>query len=345
MAVSSDHAIALPAISAMAVPPVPAGSPRPLISVVLPVYEPDRYLIDALHSVLRQDPGPERMQIAIVDDASPTSDVEALVAEAAPPGRVEIRRAASNQGLGANWNECLRIARGEIVHLLHQDDWVAPGFYARLLPAFAAHPGVGMAFCRHEYIDRDNRVTRRSHRERWRSGPLRGWLQKIIQKQRIQCASALVRRSVYERLGGYRLDLRYALDWEMWVRIAAHYDVSYEPQVLACYRRHDASETARLRNDGALSGDVLKAIALFAPHLPVDRRDRLMSAAYASFARRTLRQLEKRKNQGEMGELVEFVNVAIAKMTHSPWSARRCQKRLSRLTQDDSRGTGSTKLP
>jgi glycosyltransferase involved in cell wall biosynthesis len=331
MATRSENVIGLPGMSQTHIAPLNAGAPRPLISVVLPVYEPDRYLVEALGSVLCQDPGAERMQIAVVDDASPTSDVQALVAEAAPSGRVEIHRAARNRGLAGNWNECLRIARGEIVHILHQDDWVAHGFYAHMLPAFSAHPGIGMVFCRHAFVDKDNRVTRRSHREQWRRGPLRGWLQKISERQRIQCASALVRRSVYERLGGYRLDLCYTLDWEMWVRIAAHYDVSYEPKVLACYRRHESSETARLRNDSSLSGDVLKAIALFAPHLPVERRDRLLSAAYTSFARRTLKQLERDKTHRDITESLAPVNVAIARMTHSPYYAQRYRTRVARL--------------
>ncbi len=301
---------------------------------MLPVYEPDQRLIDALRSVLRQDPGGHKMQIAVVDDASAHSDVEALVAAVAPPGRVEIHRAARNRGLAGNWNECVRLARGEVVHLLHQDDWVGEGFYARLRPAFSGHPEIGMAFCRHAFVDDADRVTRRSHRERWTAGPVRDWLETISERQRIQCVSALVRRSVYERLGGYRTDLKYAMDWELWVRIAAHFRVWYEPQMLAYYRRHEANETARLRRERMIARDVFKAIGLFAEHLPAPERDRMLSAAYAHFAQRTLRQLESQNAaDGEMGAELETVGAAIERITRAPFSKLRYRRRAARLAR------------
>lgn len=314
--------------------PVDFTNNRPAVSVMLPVYEPDRYLAQALQSVLSQDLGPNRMQIAVVDDASERSDVRAIVADTAPQGRVEIHRAERNRGLADNWNACVRIARGEIVHILHQDDWILDGFYERMLPAFAAHPEIGMAFCRHAFVDGDGRVTRRSHRERWRAGPLRGWLRKISRRQRLQCAAALVRRSVYETLGGYRSDLCYALDWELWVRIAAHFRVWYEPRILACYRRHAQSETARLRQENKIARDVLRAIDAFADHLPADERAQLLSAAYASFARRTLKQLAGTAAQAdEMAERLDAIKLAISRTTDQRALERKHRQQTARLEQ------------
>jgi hypothetical protein len=88
------------------------------------------------------------------------------------------------------------------------------------------------------------------------------WLERIALYQRVQCPAIVVRRDVYEHLGGFRPDLVYALDWEMWVRIARHYPVWYEPTVLACWRVHDQGETARLRRLGQIYDDVKKTIAL-----------------------------------------------------------------------------------
>jgi len=320
--------------SETAIAPPATDTPRPRVSVVLPVYEPDDYLLDALRSVLCQDPGPAIMQIAVVDDASPACDVEALLARVAPPGRVEFYRAPRNRGLASNWNECINRARGEVVHILHQDDCVAEGFYRGMLPAFSRHADIGMAFCRHAFIDSDSRVTRTSHRERWLPGVLDDWLAKISTQQRIQCAAALVRRSVYERLGGYRTDLAYTLDWEMWVRIAAHYPVWYRPAVLAHYRRHDKSETARLRNDSRIGRDTVQAIETFAAHLPEVQRECLLSAAYETFARRTLKRLaasERTHASGDIDELLEPVRTAIARVTQSERGARELRLSLERV--------------
>lgn len=318
-----------PSTSHPVIEPQPATTVRPRVSVVFPVYEPDRYLLDALRSVLSQDLGADAMQIAVVDDASPTADVAALIDQFAP-GRVELYRATTNRGLAGNWNECIRVARGDVVHILHQDDWVADGFYRRLLPAFVA-ADTGMAYCRHAFIDSDSRVTRVSHRERWLPGVLRNWLPRIATQQRIQCASALVRRSVYERLGGYRTDLAYTLDWEMWVRIAAHYSVWYQPAVLAHYRRHDKSETARLRSDSRIGRDTVSAIEIFASQLPPAQREEISSAAYETFARRTLKRLKTHALKGDMRELLEPVRIAIARVTDSPRAVRELRRSLAEL--------------
>lgn len=266
---------------------------RPLISVVIPTYEPQQLLVDTLRSVLAQDPGPDTMQIAIVDDGSPTVRVADLIEQAAPSRRIEIHQYRDNAGLGGNWNRAIEVARGEYVHILHQDDGVRAGFYARLAAGLSSSPQVGMAFCRHAFTDKNDMIDRISHRERFRPGVLPNWLERIAEKQRIQCPSAVVKRDVYERLGGFRQELVYALDWEMWVRIAAKYDVWYEPEVLAHYRRHNLGQTAKLEATGRTYEDLFKAIEMFAVHLPPDRRGQIKKQAYRRLARTQIKRASK----------------------------------------------------
>jgi hypothetical protein len=258
---------------------------RPAISVVIPTYEPERFLIDAVRSVLAQDPGPAQMQIAIVDDGSARARPAALLAGIAPANRLEYYEHAERLGLAGNWNRAIAHARGEFIHILHQDDTLHSGFYAALLSGLRKSRRIGMAFCRHAFIDENDRVERISHRERWRAGVLPRWLDRISERQRLQCPAAMVRRDVYETLGGFRTDLHYALDWEMWVRIAAHYEVWYEPRALANYRRHHGAETARLQAVDGTVADTMAAIAALGVHLPATHRARLQQRAYLRLAR------------------------------------------------------------
>jgi glycosyltransferase involved in cell wall biosynthesis len=285
---------------------------------MIPTYEPGPFLVEALRGILAQDPGKAVMQIAIVDDASPTVDVAALVAALAPAGRIEIHRNPVNLGLARNWNRGIALARGEFVHLLHQDDLILPGFYEQLLRGFAADTQVGMAFCRHAFIDEAGQWTRRSHRERWRRGTLRRWLARISQRQRIQCPAAIVRRSVYEQLGGFRSDLTYALDWEMWVRIAAAHAVWYEPQILACYRRHRGSETSRLDQAGGIGTDTLCAIEIFSQHLPEQSRKRLSSSAYQRLIQVQIRHARKLLARRNAASAREQLAIARTSLQHLP---------------------------
>lgn len=252
---------------------------EPIVSVMIPAYEPNEFLLKAIESVVSQNFDSRRMEVVVVDDQSPRVDVSALVGGGGWSDRVRLHRNQENLGLAGNWNECVRLARGKVVHILHQDDWISDGFYSRMLPAFQKHPRVGMAFCRHAYVDEKGLVFHETEKERWFRGRLINWLDRIAVGQRIQCPSVLVRRSTYLELGGYRSDLIYALDWEMWVRIAARYDVWYDPKLMAYYRIHSQNETSRLALQGKLMQDELKTIDIFSKYLPPDRRAALVNQA------------------------------------------------------------------
>jgi hypothetical protein len=87
-------------------------------------------------------------------------------------------------------------------------------------------------------------------------------LPRLARAQSIQTPAVVVRRSVYEAVGGFRSDLCFTLDWEMWCRIARKYPVWYEPEVLASYRVHSAAETSRLVLAGEDIEDLRKCIEI-----------------------------------------------------------------------------------
>ena len=103
--------------------PIPDGVPRPLWSVMIPVYNSLPYLEQTIRSILAQDPGEELMQIEVVDDISKDGDVAALV-ERVGKGRVQFYQQPVNVGNVRNFETCINRARGHYVHLLHGDDYV-----------------------------------------------------------------------------------------------------------------------------------------------------------------------------------------------------------------------------
>jgi hypothetical protein len=100
--------------------------------------------------------------------------------------------------------------------------------------------------------------------------------------------SVAVRRTMYEALGGFDDRLTCSEDWEMWVRIAAARPVWYEPQVLASYRMHGASNTARHYRLAEELAYTRKAIDLFSPYLPDAKRRSITRAARRTYARTAL---------------------------------------------------------
>ena len=291
-----------------AVAPLTASGPRPRVSVMLPTYLPTDMLRETVRSVLVQALPPDEMQITVIDDGSPPGLVASLLEPVDPMGRVEIVAHGERLGLAGNWNRAIGLARGHLVHLLHQDDWVLPGFYSRMLRGFDRAPGVGMAFCRSRIADGAGRLLKSNSRLRWFPGVLDGWLPRIAERQRVQTPAAIVARTTYETLGGYRTDLRMALDWEMWVRIAARHRVWYDPRRLAIYRRHSANETTRLCTAGACWPDVAAAIALNATTLPADGRERIVAASVRWHVSSALRSVEMQMAAGQTDRAIDTLS-------------------------------------
>ncbi|HAX78636.1 MAG TPA: family 2 glycosyl transferase [Cyanobacteria bacterium UBA11372] len=264
-------------------PPVPEGVSRPLWSVMIPTYNCAKYLRQTLASVLAQDPGSEVMQIEVVDDRS-TQDDPAAVVEELGGGRVGFYRQAQNVGHVKNFQTCLERSRGHLIHLLHGDDCVRPGFYRKLQQAFEQKPEIGAAFCRQILMDEQSHWQNPTWLEQQESGILSNWLERIAVEQRIQTPSIVVRREVYEKLGGFDNRLSWCEDWEMWVRIAANYPVWYEVEPLALYRMHSNSSSGRHMRTGENMRDVRRAIEIFQPYLPQTNASQLVNQARVNWA-------------------------------------------------------------
>lgn len=241
-------------------PPLVAGSSYPLWSVMIPVYNCAAYLKETLESVLLQDPGEEKMQIEVCDDASTDGDIEQMVMDVGK-GRIGYYRQKENVGHLRNFETSLNRSRGDLIHLLHGDDKVYPGFYQKMEEAFNRFPGAGAAFCRYIVRDEFDQSTWTSDMEMNESGILEGWLKKLACEQRIVTPSMVVKRKVYEDIGGF-YGVHHCEDWEMWLRIAANYKTAFIPEVLAEYLVRKGSNSSK----SFLSGKDLKDVRWLIKH-------------------------------------------------------------------------------
>ena len=266
------------------VEPVAAGVERPLWSVMVPTYNSARYLEETLASVLAQDPGPERMQIEVVDDCSTRDDPAALV-ERLGKGRVGFYRQPANVGHSRNFNTCLQRAQGHLVHILHGDDRVLDGFYSKMQSAFEADREIGAAFCLVTVIDEDGKVRFQMPPLQPTSGRVDDVVRVMAIRQPVETPAIVVRREVYERLGGFDPRLRSCgEDLEMWVRIAAHYPIWHEAEPLALYRTHAQSLSGMSFQTGQNIRDLRLAIDTFRSYLPPQATEEITPRAREEIA-------------------------------------------------------------
>lgn len=246
--------------------PVPLQTERPLWSVMIPTFNCARYLRQTLESVLSQDLGPDKMQIEVVDDASTLDDPQAVVEEFGR-GRVSFFRKPSNEGATKNFNTCIERSKGLLIHILHGDDLVAPGYYQKVTQLAKLHPELGLYAARCFFIDEDTVITGVTPRITELEKPGRG-VSSFFYLTPIQFAGITVRRSCYESLGGFRLDLVHAADCEMWARIVAAFGGVILSDVLGFYRLFTTNDTGRLLKTGDNVRDVCRLNQIFSANYP-----------------------------------------------------------------------------
>ncbi|MBL7950721.1 MAG: glycosyltransferase family 2 protein [Flavobacteriales bacterium] len=216
----------------------------PTWSVMIPTFNCASLLRRTLTGLLAQAPSAEVMQIEVVDDHSTKDDPEAVVREVGQ-GRVSFYRHPANVGAIANFNSCIQRSRGALVHILHGDDLIGPGFYAKMDAMVHAHPGSAMYATRCFFIDEEDVITWVSPRLTVAEAGTHDATPMYYANQ-LQFAGVVIRRSFYEQHGGFLPELVHTADWEMWCRAMSQGGCVTTSDVLASYRVFAANDTGRL---------------------------------------------------------------------------------------------------
>lgn len=111
-------------------------------------------------------------------------------------------------------------------------------------------------------------------------------------------------------LAGFCTEARSAADWEMWKRIAAHYPIWYEPQVLASFRLHSASESSRLIRKGENIADIRRAIEISKLYLPNTISQEVTMQAKEHYAIYALNAANNLANQGDFKAAINQIKEA-----------------------------------
>ncbi len=250
--------------------PVPENTPRPLWSVMIPSYNCFSFLEKTLESVLIQDYGIDNMQIEVIDDCSTDGNIEQLINKIGK-GRISFFRQQTNVGSLRNFETCLNRSKGKWIHLLHGDDMVKKGFYKEIECLFNNNSTAGAAFTGCKNIDKNGIESDGFATIKNFPGIVENWLQKISRFQMLQPPSIVIKREVYEHLGGY-FGVHYGEDWEMYTRIAKHYPVAYSPENLALYRDHEGNISSHSIISGQYIKDIRNVIDIIQDYLPKNTR-------------------------------------------------------------------------
>ena len=231
---------------------------QPLVSVCMPTCNGEAYIGDALTSVLKQTY--QNIEIVVSDDTSTDetlSVVDRILAGTSIPFSVHSHERA---GIGANWNYCIRVAKGEYIKFLFQDDILKPNCIEEMLAVALLDRDIGLVFCRRGFLVNE-------------SGYFSEWVDKYKnlhvywrnlaevnsgRKLLRECVdllnepynkvgeptSVLLSKKVCSRVGFFNEKLCQILDYEYWYRVFAHFKIGFVDGELTLFRLHRQQATA-----------------------------------------------------------------------------------------------------
>ncbi|MGB8474028.1 MAG: glycosyltransferase [Candidatus Acidiferrum sp.] len=228
----------------------------PAVSVCLPNFNTRRYLGERLQTIFAQSFSD--WELIVYDNYSDDGAWEFFREKAREERRMRVAQ-APRAGMYANWNNCIRVARGEYVYIATSDDTMSPDCLEKMVEALERNPDCGMCQCGLQIIDEGGMPVNSS--DGWESWTTPVYLGEWIHIPHIRRApydgllhfglfciytsitQLLIRRRVFDRVGLFRTDCDSRADFEWQMRVGIEEDVVYIPQKLATWRRHDQQAT------------------------------------------------------------------------------------------------------
>ena len=212
-----------------------ATTGRPAVSVLMPVYNAERYLAEAVGSILAQTFAD--FEFLIVDDGSTDGSLAILRRFEASDPRVRLV-SRPNTGYVTALNEMLGMARGELLARMDADDVALPHRFARQVEFLRDHPEVDALGGAQEQIDARGRFLY-IHRDPVGHEEIQE--QALIGRCPLNHPSVMMRRHAVLDLGGYRTEMMPSEDLDLWLRMGERGRLANLPEVVTRYRIHDGS--------------------------------------------------------------------------------------------------------
>jgi glycosyltransferase involved in cell wall biosynthesis len=222
------------------------------ISVVLPVYNGERYLREAIASVLAQTRPAD--EIVVYDDCSTDGSRELCESFG---GAVKLVRGHDGpSGFVNGWNKAIAAASGEYLAILHQDDILYPEFLQEAAAALESNPDVRHLFAVCDYIDENSKLSlafppQDGKLKRYSgNGYVKAYRQEYGPFPHIhRCPGVITHRSIFEKdRCRYTKEAGHIADDDFFYRVGQYTDVIGILRPLAAYRMHSSSATGSLLN-------------------------------------------------------------------------------------------------
>ena len=204
----------------------------PLVSIVTPSFNQARYLDATIQSVLSQDY--PHIEYMIVDGGSNDGTVDVIKKY---QSKLAWWVSEKDKGQTDAINKGFARASGEILAWLNSDDTYEPGAVSAAVRYLQEHPQVGMVYADCNFINETGRVIGKFGSAQTSYRLLRQGYSHIPQQ------TMFFRADLWKQVGPLDPSFYFAMDYDLWTRIAARSEIKYVPQTLANFRLHTSGKT------------------------------------------------------------------------------------------------------
>ena len=239
---------------------------NPLVSVVMSVFNGERFLREAVDSILAQTFGD--FEFIIVNDGSTDGTTAILDSYAINDARVRVFH-QENRGAGESWNRGCNSARGKYIARMDADDIALNDRLRRQIDFLEKHDPVGVLGGATDFIDA-------SGKSLWKSTPLLEdhQIRSRLPSECVFCHPTIaMRKGAFIAAGGYRKAFADAADYDLWLRMAGHCQMANLAEIVLKYRIHSGQVSCyKLRQQclRVLAAQVLASLRRSGKFEPID---------------------------------------------------------------------------
>ncbi len=214
---------------------------QPLVSVLMTAYNREKYIAEAIESVMASTY--DNWELIIVDDRSKDRTVEIARSYAEKDKRIKVFVNEKNLGDYPNRNKAASYAKGKYLKYVDADDMIYPYGLEQLVFYMEQFPEAGYGLCSLEQ-DTDRIYP-------FMLSPQEAYHRHYIEKKWLfhkAPLSSIIKRDVFEKAGGFPV-YRQTSDFEMWNRLSQKYNVVLMPHGIVWYRVHENQEYQQVRKN------------------------------------------------------------------------------------------------
>lgn len=207
------------------------------ISVLLPVFNGEKFLSKSIDSILSQTY--KDFELIIWDDSSKDGSAEIITSY--HDSRIRVFKNITNQGLFKTLNLAISQAKGEWIRLWSQDDIMKLNCLKTEIEFHRQHPEIGMSYCARDIIDDLGKVIMVAPEDKTPdivSPELATQIMFYYGSIAGNISTVAIKKSVFDNIGLFREDTQAAGDFDMWVRISSKYPIGFIHKPLTLLRCH-----------------------------------------------------------------------------------------------------------